>query len=149
MFEVGATVYHKTGKHSGTVQESGAEVTYILQANGVEIDFPTRDLTKAVPVTKAEAAVMNRVLTMQEIGPEHQKVLSIIPMRTQQAIASLWERQGKGRFSALNAAEKLNYIAEVTEIPYRVMRLHTGEPGHLGLLMSRGLAGRQAATKPR
>lgn len=150
MFDIGQTVYHKIGKYSGIVQECNSEVTYLLQENGVEIDFQTRDLTAVPPISKPDAAVMNRVLTMKDIGQEHHKVLSIIPMRTLQAVATLWERDpANGRFSTLNVAEKLNYIAEVTEVPYRVMRQHTGEPSHLGLLMSRGLAGHPAMGKVR
>ena len=143
MFQIGQVVYHKTGKYSGTVQESDSAVTYLVQANGVEIDFPTRDLAATPPQAKEDPALVFRGLAMKDIGPEHEKVLAIIPMRTLQAVAALWEREkAKGRFSALNVAEKLNYIADVTEVPYLVMRRHTGEPGHLGLMMSRGLTGR-------
>jgi hypothetical protein len=152
MFVVGQTVYHQASRRSGVVQESDAQVTYLLQDNGAEIDFPTRELSATPPVSKAEAevATMTRALTLRDIGPEHQKVLSVIPVRTLQAVAALWERRpAAGRFSALNTAQKLNFIAEVTEVPYRVMRLHTGEPGNLGLMMARGLADRTAATKPR
>ena len=141
MFQIGQTVYHKTSKFSGKVQECDRETTYLLQENGVEVEFPTGDLTATPPATKVDAASVMRTITMKDISPEHQKVLSIIPMRTIQAVAALWERdKSKGRFSTLNVAQKLNYIAEVTEVSYLVMRQHTGEPSHLGLLMARGLA---------
>ena len=150
MFAVGQTVYHKTGKYSGVVQECDGETIYITQANGVEVDFPARDLTTVAPIAKADAATLIRALTMKDIGPEHEKVLSIIPTRTLQAVVGLWEREaGKGRFSALNTAEKLNYIAKVTDVSYLVMRQHIGEPSHLGLLMSRGIADRLGSGKAR
>ena len=166
MFVVGQTVYHKTSTHSGVVEETDATVTYLRQANGVEIDFPTKDLTATPPARRGtaepaagdaasplarrsrEAAATIPTFSMRDIGPEHEKVLSIIPARTLQAVAALWERQPKGgRFSALNAAQKLNFIAEATEVPYKTMRLHIGEPSHLGLLMARGLASQTAIGK--
>jgi len=154
MFAIGQTVYHKTRPLRGIVEESDAAITYLRQDNGVEIDFPTSELTATPPAgpaaQAAPAAVTIRTFSMRDITPEHEKVLSIIPTRTLQAVAALWERQpNAGRFSALNAAQKLNFIAEASEIPYKTMRLHIGEPSHLGLLMARGLADRAAATKKR
>ncbi len=155
MFAIGQTVYHKTTQHSGVVEESDATVTYLRQPNGVEIDFPTKDLTATPPATAGAAppaaAATTRTVSRRDITPEHEKVLSIVPTRTLQAVAALWERQPKAkRFSTLNPAQKLNYIADVTEIPYKTMRLHIGEPSHLGLLMARGLAERVArAASPR
>jgi hypothetical protein len=145
MFSVGQTVYHRTGKHSGTVLECDGDTVYLVQANGVEIDFPTRDLTATPPAGKAgpapASAVPSRVLTINDITPEHRKVLAVIPPRTLQSVASLFERRPKaGRFSALDVAQKLNYIAEVTAVPYRTMKEFSDRPGDLGLMMARGLA---------
>lgn len=150
MFRAGQTVYHKTSKHSGIVQESDPTVTYVMQANGVEIDFPTRELTLVPPLAKTDSEPLSRNLTMRDITPEHQKVLAAIPARTLQAVAVLWERKPiNGKFSALNVAQKLNFIAEVTEVPYRVMRVNIGQPGELGLMMGRGLAERNGLARPR
>ena len=81
------------------------------------------------------------MLTQADITPEHQKVLSIIPPRTLQSVAALYERRPKaGRFSALDVARKLNFIAEVTAVPYRTMKEYSDRPGELGLLMARGLS---------
>lgn len=147
MFSVGQTVYHKTGKHSGTVLECDGDTVYLVQANGVEIDFRTSELTATPPAGKAGSApasvsaVPSRVLTINDITPEHRKVLAIIPPRTLQSVASLFERRPKaGRFSALDVAQKLNYIAEVTAVPYRTMKEYSDRPGDLGLMMARGLA---------
>jgi hypothetical protein len=64
-----------------------------------------------------------------------------VPVRTLQAVAALFERRpGAGKFSALNVAEKLNVIAEITAVPYRTMREYSDRPGELGLLMGKGLA---------
>jgi hypothetical protein len=159
MFALGQTVYHKTRALRGVVEESDAAITYLRQDNGVEIDFPTRELTVTPPATPtfagpapiaAPTAATIRTFSMRDITPEHEKVLSIIPTRTLQAVAALWERQpNASRFSALNAAQRLNFIAEASEIPYKTMRLHIGEPSHLGLLMARGLADRAAVAKKR
>ena len=87
------------------------------------------------------SAIPSRVLTINDITPEHRKVLAIIPPRTLQSVASLFERRPKaGRFSALDVAQKLNYIAEVTAVPYRTMKEYSDRPGDLGLMMARGLA---------
>ena len=54
---------------------------------------------------------------------------------------ALFERKPRaGKFSALDIAEKLNVIAEITAVPYRTMREYSDRPGELGLLMGKGLA---------
>jgi hypothetical protein len=37
-------------------------------------------------------------------------------------------------------AQKLNFIADVTSVPYRTMREFSDRPGILGLMMGRGLS---------
>jgi hypothetical protein len=37
-------------------------------------------------------------------------------------------------------AQKLNFIADVTEVPYRTMKEFSDRPGDLGLMMARGLS---------
>ena len=145
MFSVGQTVYHRTGKHSGTVLECDGDTIYLVQPNGVEIEFRTSELTatpllgKSAPA--AAAANLSRVLTMNDITPEHRRVLAVIPQRTLQSVASLFERRPKaGRFSALDEAQKINFIAEVTAVPYRTMKAFSDRPGELGLMMARGLS---------
>jgi hypothetical protein len=145
MFSVGQTVYHRTRNLSGKVLECDGDTVYFVQSNGVESDFPARDLTATPPQGKsalaAAALVPTRVLTVTDVTPEHSKVLSIIPQRTLQSIASLYERNPKsGRFSALDVARKLNYIAEVTAVPYRTMKEYSDRPGELGLMMAKGLS---------
>jgi hypothetical protein len=43
MFAIGEMVYHRTGKHSGTVLECDGDTVYFVQTNGVEMDFPSRE----------------------------------------------------------------------------------------------------------
>jgi hypothetical protein len=145
MFSVGQTVYHKSGKHSGTVLECDGDTVYLTQANGVELDFPSAELTTMPPPEKGPGAAaadrLSRVLTMDDITPEHRRVLAIIPPRTIQTVASLFERRpASGRFSALDVAQKLNFIAEATAVPYRTMREFSDQPSTLGLMMGRGLS---------
>jgi hypothetical protein len=148
MFSVGQMLYHKTGKHTGRVVECDGDIVYLRQANGVELDFPTHELTATAPAASNPAAALSRTLTLKDIAPEHHKVLSIIPQRTLQSVATVFERQpGAGRFSALNVAQKLNVIAEITAVPYRTMKEFSDNPGTLGLMMGRELALRLAAAK--
>ncbi len=146
-FAVGQMVYHKSGKHSGNVVECDGDSVYFVQSNGVEMDFPSAELTTtpSAPQNKrpesAAPANLSRVLTIKDITPDHQKVLAIIPQRTMQTVASLFERRpNAGRFSALNVAQKLNFIAEVTAVPYRTMKQFSDQPGTLALMMGRGLS---------
>ena len=156
MFSVGQKVWHRDGQRSGTVLECDGERVFIAQDNGAELDFWANDLTATPPGAKAsggkpkdtrqaarsEAYVMpNRTLTSRDITPEHVRVLGIVPVRTVQAVAALFERRARaGKFSALDVAEKLNVIAEITAVPYRTMREYSDRPGELGLLMGKGLA---------
>ena len=139
-------LYHKTGKHTGRVVECDGDIVYLRQANGVELDFPTHELTATAPAASNPAAALSRTLTLKDIA--HHKVLAIIPQRTLQSVATVFERQpGAGRFSALNVAQKLNVIAEITAVPYRTMKEFSDNPGTLGLMMGRELALRLAAGK--
>jgi hypothetical protein len=145
MFAVGQMVYHKTRKHSGTVLECDGDVVYLASANGVELEFRSDELTATPPAQPGQAAAaaasLSRVLTAADITDEHRRVLAAIPKRTAESVALVFERRpGAGRFSALDVAEKLNFIAYVTAVPYRTMREHSGNPGTLTLLMGRGLA---------
>ena len=145
MFSVGQMVYHRSGKHSGKVLECDGDTVYLVQANGVELDFRRGELTAIPPQETSPApaatARLSRVLTLDDITPEHRRVLAVIPQRTIQSVALLFERQpNSGRFSALDLARKLNFIAEVTGVPYRTMREFSDRPGILGLMMGRGLS---------
>jgi hypothetical protein len=169
MFSVGQRLWHRDGQRSGTVVERAGGRVYIVQDNGVELDFRESDLTATPPPgAKASGAnaktpgpkmkdgretarpvtqvVPSRTLTSADITPEHVRVLGVVPMRTLQAVAALFERRPKaGKFSALGVAEKLNVIAEITAVPYRTMREYSDRPGELGLLMGKGLADSRAA----
>jgi hypothetical protein len=159
MFSVGQRVWHRDGKRSGKVLECDGDRVFIEQDNGAELDFRASDLTTTppAPTIPAHAApreggaqpLPNRALTAAEITPEHLRVLGLIPPRTVQAVAALYEaRPGARKFSALDAAAKLNLIAEITAVPYRTMRSYSDRPGELGLLMGKGLADSQAAARP-
>jgi len=161
MFSVGQRVWHRDGKRSGKVLECDGDRVFIEQDNGAELDFRASDLSATPPpgtptpgaapregrsaVFEAQVYTMvNRTLTAADITPEHERVLAIIPVRTVQAVAALFERRPKaGRFSALGVAEKLNLIADVTGVPYRTMREYRDRPGELGLMMGKGLADAQ------
>lgn len=157
MFSVGQRVWHRDGQRSGTVLECDQDRVFIAQDNGSEVDFRASDLT-ATPPSDAKAAaarpqargqtvrsaayvVPNRTLKAGDITAEHVRVLNIVPTRTVQAVAGVFEsRPGGRKFSALDVAEKLNVIAEITAVPYRTMREYSDRPGELGLRMGKGLA---------
>lgn len=160
MFSVGQRVWHRDGKRSGKVLECGGGRVYIEQDNGSELDFPQDELTAAQPAAgqtpyarsqdaasaakQAGYAMPNRSLVAADITPEHIGVLGIVPTRTAQAIAALYDlRTGARKFSALDVAGKLNVITEITAVPYRTMREYRDRPSELGLLMGKGLAGSQ------
>lgn len=165
MFSVGQRVWHRDGQRSGKVVEIEGDRVYIDQDNGAELDFRAADLTAnpprgakqpgirapqdaagAAPAAAAKPGYVmpNRTLIAADITPEHVRVLGLIPVRTVQAVALVYEkRPGAGRFSALDVARKLNVIAEVTAVPYRTMREYSDRPGELGLLMGKGLADSQ------
>lgn len=162
MFSVGQRVRHRDGKRSGTVLECEGGRVFIEQDNGAELDFPISDVTAAPPdpgrdpdgraktggpIPRQAGYVMpNRTLIAADITPEHVRVLSIVPTRTVQAVAALFEQRPGGRkFSALDVAEKLNVIAEITAVPYRTMREYRDRSGELGLMMGKGLADSQRA----
>lgn len=161
MFSVGQRVWHRDGQYSGIVAECVGNRVYVAGDNGVEVDFRAGDLTAVPPgaktvgtklrdskgATRPEAQVMpSRTLTAADITPDHVRVLGIVPARTLQAVAALFERRrGAGKFSALDVATKLNAIESITAVPYRTMREYSDRPGELGLLMGKGLADSQRA----
>jgi hypothetical protein len=143
------------------VLDSDGGRVFIEQDNGAELDFRESDLSatppaglNATPAPRESGAVggrgayvmPNRTLTAADITPEHTRVLGIVPVRTVQAVAVLYERRPKaGKFSALDVAGKLNVIAEVTGVPYRTMKEYSDRAGELGMLMGKGLADSQKA----
>ncbi len=162
MFRVGQRVWQRDGKRSGKVLEVDGDRVYIEQENGAELDLRAADLTATPPASVAAAAAAPagpgpsgrmaghlpppRTLIAADITPEHVRVLGLVPARTVQAVAALYEKRPRaGKFSALDVAGKLNVIAEVTDVPYRTMRDYSDRPGELGLLMGKGLADSQKA----
>jgi hypothetical protein len=146
MFSVGQTVYHKTSSRSGVVLECDGDRVYIAQPNGAEADFRSDELsaTPAVASKPSGYTMAARVLTIADVGAEHRKVLAIVAPQTIQAVAALFERRpGSGKFGALDVAEKLNFIADVTAVPYRTMKEFSDRPGILRLMMGKGLADSQ------
>jgi hypothetical protein len=150
MFSVGQRVYHRDGRRSGKVLECDGDRVFIEQDNGAELDFRASDLTATppegtiAPAGQKAYVMAERVLTAADITPEHVRVLGIIPVRTLQAVAALFERRPTaGKFSALSTAQKLNLIAEITAVPYRTMREFSDRAGELGLMMGKGLADSQ------
>ncbi|HEX3350738.1 MAG TPA: hypothetical protein VHS58_21825 [Acetobacteraceae bacterium] len=154
---MGQRVWHRDGHRSGTVVECDGDRVFIAQDNGAELDFRASDLTATPPPgAKASGAKLSesreaasstgyaapsRTLTPGDMTPEHVRVLGIVPVRTLQAVAALFERRPRaGKFSALDVAAKLNVITEITAVPYRTMREYSDRPGELGLLMGKGLA---------
>ena len=156
MFSVDSEFWLRNGQRSGTVLECDGDRVFIAQDNGAELDFRASELTSTPPAAKPSAtrpkdsneaprqaayATPIRTLTPADITPEHVRVLAIVPARTLQTVASLFERRpGARKFNALDVAGKLNIIAEVTAVPYRTMREYSDRPGELGLLMGKGLA---------
>jgi hypothetical protein len=155
MFPIGQKVWHRDGRRSGTVLECDGDRVYIEQDNGAELDFPASELSTTPPeggkasVSQAAALVAQaaaqtppqHILIAADITPEHVRVLGLIPARTLQAIAALYEkRPGRGRFSALDVAGKLNVIVEISGVPFRTLRDYSDRPGELGLLMGKGIA---------
>lgn len=171
MFSPGQRVWHRDGHRSGTVLECAGDRVYIQQDNGAELDFRTSDLTATPPpgantpearptttratITReagrqtntreptrtAAYVVPSRTLTAGDITADHVRVLGIVPVRTLQAVAAVFERRPKGgKFSALDVAGKLNVIADITAVPYRTMREYSDRPGELSLMMGKGLA---------
>jgi hypothetical protein len=132
--------------------ECDGDTVYLVQENGVEIEFRSDELTATPPVEKSRLSAptdtLARTLTMNDVTDEHRKVLACIPQRTLQTIASLFERRAKaGRFSVLDVAQKLNFIAEVTAVPYRTMKQFSDQPGTLGLMMARELSVRSGTAR--
>jgi hypothetical protein len=156
MFAVGQKVWSHDRKRSGTVLECDGDRVFIEQENGAELELAAAALTATPPEAPTPApkprdgrepassigqAIPNRTLTARDITPEHVRVLGVVPIRTLRAIAAVFEsRPSAGRFSALGTAEKLNFITEITAIPYRTIREYSDRPGELGLLMGKGLA---------
>jgi hypothetical protein len=158
MFAVGQKVWRRTGGNGFTVLECYGDRVCVQQDNGAETDFAARDLTGEPPIAssapaastqeaRGARAIPARMLTPRDITAEHGKVLGLIPVRTLQAVAALYERGiGAGRFSALDVAGKLNVVTAITGVAYPMMHRYSDRPGELGLLMGKGLADSGKAT---
>jgi hypothetical protein len=57
--------------------------------------------------------ILSRPLRSRDIKPEHVPMLGIVPVRTLQAVAAMFERSAvAGTFRALKVAGKLNVLGE-------------------------------------
>ena len=159
MFKPGQKVWHVDGTRSGVVLDCEGGRVYIEQDNGAELDLPEADVTGKAPdpnsrankptdnrgMPKSANAFPPRPLLSSDITSEHIRVLHIIPVRTVQAIAALYDRATNGaKFNTLAHAAKLNVIAEFSAVPFRVMQEYRDRPGELGLLMGKGIADRRS-----
>jgi hypothetical protein len=156
MFSVGQRVWQRSGERSGIVLECDGGRVFIAQDNGAELEFRAGDLTATPPAANASRAEVrdnarmakpgtrmlpHRALAAGDITAEHVRVLGIVPVRTLQAVAAVFEsKPGAPKFSALDVAGKLNVIEKITAVPYRTLREYSDRPGELGLLMGKGLA---------
>jgi len=70
MFRPGEMVYHTGSTRSGTVVECDGDTVYIMQPNGVELDFPASELTGTPPAGNGQtepAVQAPRILTNRDI----------------------------------------------------------------------------------
>ena len=74
-FSVGQTVYHRSGKHSGKVIETGGGTVCFVMPSGAPMDVRAGGPTASPPSGKAapmaEGTAPARLLTDADIMPEH------------------------------------------------------------------------------
>ena len=113
MFQVGQTVYHKSGSHFGKVLEIDQDIVYLEQRNGVEVDFPLKDVQATDPRIVAKAEIVDKnTFTKEDFSEENQAVFDAIPENIKKTTEVLYNRIPfrSGEWKDLHDAQKMNLI---------------------------------------
>lgn len=117
MFKAGQLVRHKTRNFRGSVLEVDGDVVYLETSDGVEMQFPVRDMVPdTAPAQIAEAALDQT---------KYREILNLMPEGVVGLAAVAFARapsSPRNGWAGLLEREKLAWVVKVTGLPAETLR---------------------------
>ncbi len=126
---IGDRVSDLAGAHDGTIAEIDGNKAYVMQANGVEIEFALDRLKPYAAPKVATARTLSGPLRDRALSPAHRALLASIPAEISLAVAQSYDKAGDANdrpaFAALPDDKKLEAMRiYLPSLPQRLLMKH-------------------------
>ena len=127
---IGDHVSDLDGSHDGTLVDIDGKTGYVLQKNGVEVEFPLGRLKPYEPPKVAETRTLSGPLRDRILSPSEKALLAAFPPALLDAIAKSYDGGGetgasRPSFAALPASKKLDVCRiYLPSLPQRLIAPH-------------------------
>ena len=123
---VGDHVSALDGSHDGTLVDVDGSTGYVVQNNGVEIEYPLSRLKPYEPPKVKEQRTLSGPLRDRVLDPEQKALLASVPASILDAVAKSYAGgEGAPVFAALPPSKKLEVIRiHLPTLPQRLLAPH-------------------------
>ena len=127
---IGDHVSDLKGRHDGRLVDIDGPTGYVLQANGVEIEFPLLQLKPYEPPQATQVRTLSGPLRDRVLSPAQKALLASIPATLMAAIARSYDAGStdagaRPAFAALPDSKKLDVIRiYLPTLPQRLLASH-------------------------
>ena len=129
---IGDHVSDLDGSHDGRLVDIDGSTAYVMQANGVEIEFPLNQLKLYETPPVAVKRTLSGPLRDTTLSPAHKALLASVPAEIIAAIAKSYDTSGpvsssSSAYAALPDSKKLEIIRiYLPSLPQRLLAPHMG-----------------------
>lgn len=88
---IGDRVSDQAGAHEGKLIDIDGATAYVMQANGVEIEFPLERLKAYEPPAVKTERTLSGALRDRALSPAHRALLAAVPAELRTAIAQSYD----------------------------------------------------------
>ena len=124
---VGDRVSDRKGTHEGKLVDIEGTTGYVMQANGVEIEFPLSELKPWEAPKVAESKTLQGPLRDTVLSPEKRRLLASVPADVMAAISKSYDAGAGDRpaFASLPESKKLDTVRiYMPSLPQRLLSQH-------------------------
>ena len=124
---VGDRVSDRKGAHEGKLVDIEGTTGYVMQSNGVEIEFPLSELKPWEAPKVAETRTLSGPLRDTALSPEKRRLLASVPADVMAAISKSYDSGVGDRpaFASLPESKKLDTIRiYMPSLPQRLLSQH-------------------------
>ena len=127
---VGDRVSDLKGSHEGRLVDIDGTTGYVMQANGVEIEFPLSQLRPYETPKVAQTRTLSGPLRDTILSPAQKSLLASVPAEVTAAIARSYDagrEASRPAFAALPDSKKLEVIRiHLPSLPHQLLVPHMG-----------------------
>lgn len=127
---IGNRVSDLSGSHEGELVDIDGPTAYVMQSNGVEIEFPLSQLKPYETPKVAEKRTLSGPLRDRTLSPAHKALLASVPADVIAAVARSYETgeeasSSRTVFAALPDQKKLEVIRiHLPSLPHQLLVRH-------------------------